>query len=91
VNGFRNIGNYDTSKLFATSAQDAANFGRLNYGADGLPFTIVKAEVPSSLMSRMYKGEMDMMQAVAVPTGMLNRLSSETLNHIPIPNHPWIK
>lgn len=41
-NGFRPGRNSMETKLFATSAEDAAQFGRANYGLDGKPFTLLR-------------------------------------------------
>jgi hypothetical protein len=48
-------------KLFATSAEDAARFGRINYDLDKLPFHIVEARVPTSFVDQLYTGTADRM------------------------------
>lgn len=50
VNGIRlGPSGYSTGKLFATSAEDAAQFGKNNFQLDGIPNTIIKVEVPNSV------------------------------------------
>lgn len=41
------------AKLFATSAEDAANFGFINQQLSGRPFTIVEARVPLSFVNNL--------------------------------------
>ena len=66
-NGVRNIATgYQSGKLFATSASDAAQFGKNNFGLDGIPNTVVKVKVPNSVMKTAYVGEMDGMKAVSI-------------------------
>jgi hypothetical protein len=92
VNGIRNSPGYETGKLFATTAEDAANYGRMNYGFDKLPFTIIRTSLPKNYSTLLYRGEMDLMEAVSVPSELFNHLSKPSiLNYSPIPNHPWIK
>ena len=57
---------YQTSKLFATSASDAVEFGKINFALDGIPNTIVKVKTTSSIVNSSYTGTMDGMSAVAV-------------------------
>jgi RHS repeat-associated protein len=74
-NGLRTTsGGYETSKLFATSAQDAAQFGKLNYGFDGIPNTIIEAKVPTSVMGTVTNFTADGMSAVAVPAEQLQNI-----------------
>ncbi len=92
IHGIRNAPGYETGKLFATSAQDAANFGRLNYGLDKQPFTIIKTSIPNKYSSMLYRGEMDLMQSVSVPKNLFNQLSKPGIfNKTPLPNHPLIR
>lgn len=92
INGIRSAPGYETGKLFATSAQDAANFGRLNFGFDKEPFTIIKTSIPNKYAPMLYRGEMDLMPGVSVPSSLFNQLSQPSIfNYTPIPNHPWIK
>ena len=58
-------------KLFATSAEDAAHFGRINYRLDiiiGLdnPFHVIEVSVPEALMHRFEFRTVDFMPAVYV-------------------------
>jgi len=92
INGVRNSPGYETGKLFATSRQDAANFGRLNYKFDKQPFTIIKTSISNRYIPMLYRGEMDLMQGVSVPSNLFQKLSTPSIfNHSPLPNHPWIK
>jgi hypothetical protein len=92
INGIRNAPGYETGKLFATSAQDAANFGRLNFGLDKQPFTIIKTSIPNKYSPMLYRGEMDLMQGVSVPRSLFNQLSKPSIfNNTPLPNHSWIR
>ena len=81
ANGVRNIGTgYGTGKLFATTASDAAAYGKGNYlmelagGSEGTPNSIMKVKVPNSVMKAAYTGEMDGMKGVLIPTQQLNRV-----------------
>lgn len=63
-------------KLFATSTEDAAAFGRINYRLDlsigrDHPFYIVEASVPSSLVHQFESQTLDFMPAVYVPEELL--------------------
>jgi hypothetical protein len=49
------------TKLFATSAEDAARFGRANYGLDQKPFTLLENRVPDNVASLLYAGTADLM------------------------------
>lgn len=90
--GLRNSSGYETGKLFATSAQDASNYGRLNFGFDNKPFSIIKTSISSEYKPLMYQSEMDLMKAVSVPSDLLGKMSKPTvLKSTPLPNHPWIK
>ncbi|WP_346432370.1 RHS repeat-associated core domain-containing protein [Flavobacterium lipolyticum] len=74
-NGLRTTaGGYETSKLFATSAENAAQFGKLNYGFDGIPNTIIEAKVPNSVMGTTTSFTADGMSAVAVPAEQLQNI-----------------
>ena len=91
-NGIRNANGYQTGKLFATSAEDAASFGKLNYRLDNEPFTIIQTSIPNKFAPSLYKGEMDLMEAVNVPTNLFNKLSKPNpFSSSPIPKHPWLK
>ena len=91
-NGIRNSPGYESGKLFATTAQDASNFGKLNYGFDKEPFSIIQTKIPNKFTSQLYKGEMDLMDAVSVPKNLFNKMAvPKTLSSTPLPRHPWIK
>lgn len=88
-NGFRQApsGLSYEGKLFATSADDAARYGRINYGQDGVPFHIVETRVPPSFADQLYTGTADRMTFRAVDPDQLaglNRLGSTSIwNHVP--------
>ncbi len=75
-NGFRvpenTLSTYDTGKLFTTSAEDAAQFGKNNFKFDGIPNTVVKAKVPNSTMKNATQFTADQMPAVSIPKNQLN-------------------
>jgi hypothetical protein len=77
-------------KLFATSAEDAAHFGRMNYRLDitiGLdnPFHVIEVSVPEALKHRFEFRTLDFMPAVYVTEDLLpllNRLA--IIREIPV-------
>jgi hypothetical protein len=78
--------------LFATTAQDSSNFGRINYDLDAKPFTIVEANMPNSTIARSFGFEADGMPAVAVPSELLQTENWVTPhNSAVIPNLPIFK
>jgi hypothetical protein len=90
--GFRNANGYETGKLFATSAQDASNFGQLLFKHDNIPFTIINTSLPKRFGFKLFKGEMDLMRGVSVPENLFNNLSKPSiLDSAPLGNHPWLK
>lgn len=76
-NGFRQAPNGRSleAKLFATNAEDAARYGRINYGIDGQPFHIVEARVPTSFVDQLYAGTADRMPFLGVNPGQLGELN----------------
>ena len=91
-NGIRNASGYESGKLFATTVQDASNFGNLNYKFDKEPFTIIQTKIPNKYSSQLYKGEMDLMDVISVPNDLFNKLTTpKTLFSTPLPKHPWLK
>lgn len=86
--GFRPGRGTMETKLFATSAEDAARFGRANYRLDGKPFTILEARVPGSVERALYRGTADQMAIRGVNPAMLARFNQlarvRALNSIPI-------
>jgi RHS repeat-associated protein len=90
VNGVRNISTgYQTGKLFATSAEDAAQYGKNNFKLDGVPNTIVEVRVPNSVMKISTTFEADAMKAVSVPANQLPSLRVVgPLNYSPRPSDP---
>jgi hypothetical protein len=59
--GFRPGRGSMETKLFATSVDDAAQFGRGNYGFDGKPFTLLEIRVPNPVANMLYRGSADSM------------------------------
>jgi RHS repeat-associated protein len=92
-NGFTVIeGGYDTGKLFAKSAQDASNYGKLFYQFDKKPFFILKTSIQTKFESQLFRTEMDLMEATSVPSNLLNKLrKTSVVDDVPLPSHPWIK
>ena len=78
ANGFRQApsGLSYEGKLFATSAEDAARFGRINYSLDQEPFHIVEARVPSSFANSLFSGTADRMPFLAVNPEQLPELNA---------------
>lgn len=71
-------------KLFATSAEDAAHFGRMNYRLDttiGLdnPFHVVEVNVPEALMRHFALQILDFMPAVYVAEELLPLLNRHAI------------
>ncbi|GGD34343.1 hypothetical protein [Flavobacterium orientale] len=92
--GFRNKGGYETGKLFATSAEDASNFGRLFYQADNKPFFIIKTSINTKYETLLFRTEMDLMEGISVPNNLFKKLNlknTSVIDAMPLPNHPWIK
>ena len=67
---------YETGKLFATSLDDAARFGRGNFSFDKIPNHLIRVDVPSSVMKNSLKFSADGMNAVAIPANQLGKLQS---------------
>ena len=90
-NGVRNIpGQYETGKLFATTAQDAAQYGKFNFGLDGIPNWIVEVKVPNSAMQTAVHFEADGMQAVNIQADQLHTIKwVKPLNYTPKPSNPF--
>jgi hypothetical protein len=79
ANGLRTTaGGYETSKLFSTSAENATQFGKINYAFDGVPNTIIQAKVPSSVMKTTTSFSADGMPAVAIPAEQLQNIKNIT-------------
>ncbi len=87
ANGLKTISTgYETGKLFATSASDASQFGKYNFGLDGIPNTIMKVKVPNSVMKTATKFEADGMKAVSIPEEQLKNIKKiSPLNYSPLP------
>jgi len=59
------------SKLFATSPEDAASFGRDNFRFDEVPFHIIEVHMPTAIAEQFEKVTLDFKPAVNVPRDML--------------------
>ena len=79
-------------KLFATSAEDAASFGRINYGLDNEPFHLVEARVPNEFADRLFSGTADRMPFRSVDPDQLPELNSvgevTRWNRVPLVEKP---
>ena len=79
ANGLRTTaGGYETSKLFTTTAENATQFGKINYAFDGIPNTIIEAKVPTGIMKTTTSFSADGMPAVAVPAEQLQNIKNVT-------------
>jgi hypothetical protein len=92
--GFRTIANqtYESAKLFASSLEDASNFGWQNFTYDQKPFTIVSTKMPGSVISTtLHPGGMDTMNGIyAIPSDLLkNAYWITQYNNVAIPNF-WL-
>ena len=67
-------GGYE-SKLFATSADDAAAFGRDLYRLDRVPFHIVETRVPNSIFNQFDRLSLDLRSAIDVSRSQLPGLN----------------
>jgi RHS repeat-associated protein len=90
-NGVRNTSTgYETSKLFATTAADASQFGKNNFKLDGVPNTVVKVNVPNSVMKGATHFEADGMKAVSIPAAQLPKVQyMAPLPASPKPTNPF--
>jgi hypothetical protein len=59
------------SKLFATSPEDAARFGRDNFRLDEVPFHLIEVQVPASVAGQFEKLTLDFKPAVSVSRDLL--------------------
>jgi hypothetical protein len=60
---------------FSNSAQDTANFGKLNYDFDKRLFTSIRTSISNQYTPMLYKGEIDLMQGVSVLSSLFDKLS----------------
>lgn len=85
--GFRPGRNTMETKLFATSADDAARFGRANYSLDQKPFTLLEVRVPNPVANLLYRGSADSMPIRGLDPGNLGAFNRAArvrrLNSIP--------
>ena len=83
--GLRNkAGAYETGKLFAPTAREAAQFGKNNFMFDGHPNTIMKVQIPNSVLNNSYRFGADGMNAISIPANQLHRLRATPLNLSPL-------
>jgi hypothetical protein len=79
-------------KLFATTAEDAARYGRINYGIGQEAFHVVDARVPTSFAESLYSGTSDSMRFVGVDPEQLagfNRLARINIwDYVPLVAKP---
>jgi len=75
---------YESGKLFATSLDDAATFGRNNFRFDGTPNFLIKVRAPRSAMKQAFTFGADGMNAVSIPSNQLRNLTVSPLNFSPI-------
>ena len=75
------------AKLFATSPENAARFGRDNFRFDEVPFHLIEVQMPTSIAEQCEKLTLDFKPAVNVPRDMLPLLNQHaTVREImPIP------
>ncbi|MDG5974810.1 hypothetical protein H010_06065 [Hydrogenophaga taeniospiralis CCUG 15921] len=84
ANGLRvTEGGYETGKLFATSLEDAAKFGKNNFKLDGIQNYLVKVDVPKSVMDAAHSFTADSMKAVSIAADQLNALKATFINYSP--------
>ena len=91
AHGFRQApdGRSFEGKLFATSPEDAARFGRINYGLDRTPFHVVEARVPTTYVNDLYSGTADRMPFIGVNPDQLaglNRVADVQMRN----SVPWV-
>jgi len=77
LNGLRTnpVGGYETGKLFATTADDASKWSKLNYKYDATPKTIIQVRVSNSIIKQSYHFTADGMKAISVDSRFLSNIS----------------
>jgi hypothetical protein len=75
------------TKLFATSAEDAAAFASNVYRYGSEPFTIIEVEIPQHVAVRLVHMTIDRRPAVAVDRDMLAEFNSSVTIRI-LPSTP---
>lgn len=77
-------------QALATSAQDAARFGRINFSFDKEPFWIVEARIPRSFAESLEPGTADTMAYLHVTEAQLPELNR--VAHITVHGAvPWVQ
>ncbi|PUZ19216.1 hypothetical protein DCM91_20835 [Chitinophaga costaii] len=85
--GFRmKAGGYETGKLFAPTLDEATQFGKYNFGLDGITNTIMKVRVPNSVLNGATRFGADGMNAISIPANQLKFLQGTPLNY-----SPWLR
>jgi hypothetical protein len=75
--GFRPGAGTMETKLFTTSAEDAAFFARnILFPLDQKPLTIVEVEIPDSLVSRLFHFTTDGKTTIAVERNLLSEFNA---------------
>jgi hypothetical protein len=67
------------SKLFATSLEDAARFGRDNFRFDKVPFHLIEVRVPTSIVDQFERVMLDFKPAVNVARELLPLLNRHAI------------
>ena len=80
------------SKLFATSPEDAARFGRDNFRFDNVPFHLIEAHIPLTIVEQCEPLLLDFKPAVNVPRELLPVLNQHATvrEFTPIPTREVI-
>ena len=86
--GFRPGLNSMLAKNFATTAEDAAWWGRQFYNLDGNPFFLVQADVRASGLRGAFTGPLDFRPAITIPYENLARFNSAVNRVAVMPSIP---
>lgn len=83
---FRNLGSAE-GKYFSTTAEGAASYAKQAfYGFGDPPYTLVRTEVPNSLLRQVPISLVDRnVPAIVLPNNALSGLVPQVLGHAPIP------
>ena len=83
---FRNLG-FAEGKYFSTTAEGAASYAKQAfYGLGDAPYTLVKTEVPNSLLGQFPISLVDRnVPAIVLPNSALPGLVPRVVSHSPIP------
>ncbi|PQA97502.1 RHS repeat-associated core domain-containing protein [Chryseobacterium piscicola] len=76
---------YETGKLFTNSASNASQFGKWLYNWDQTPMTIIRVQVPNSVMKSATNFTADGLPATSIPANQLRAVKSiEALKYSPV-------